>query len=187
MDFKVMVADESHVKYSENICEEIAREAAKKNSGLARRDPEYINEKILAGKAIIALSQDDKFAGFSYIECWEHSHYVANSGLIVAHEFRGQGLSRLIKEKTFELSRTKFPNAKVFTLTTSGAVMRLNYEFGFRPVPFSELTTDLHFWAGCEGCSNFDILKRNKWERCLCSGLLFDPNHIIKVRIPEIK
>ena len=124
MGIKVSVADGSHTKYAEEICEEIHVSSLERNTGIANRTPDYINEKILAGKAVIAVSDEGEFAGFSYIESWGGKSFVANSGLIVAHKFRGQGLAKRIKEQTFILSRKLFPQAKIFSITTGAAVMK---------------------------------------------------------------
>ena len=175
MKVDVIVADESHLDYAEKVCELIYISAQERGTGIAKRSPEYIKEKIRDGKAVIALTKDGQLAGYSYIETWGHSKFVANSGLIVAHEFRKTGLARRIKHKTFELSRKMFPYAKIFSITTGLAVMKINTEMGFKPVTFSELTDDKEFWAGCEGCKNIDILQRNNYKLCLCTGLLFDP------------
>ena len=145
-----MVAEECHTKFAEEICEEIYSSSLERKTGIAKRTPEYICEKIRAGKAVIAISEDGRFAGFSYIESWGGKSFVANSGLIVAHAFRGMGIAKRIKEQTFLLSRRLFPEAKIFSITTGAAVMKMNYEFGFRPVPFTELTDDPEFWKGCE-------------------------------------
>ncbi|MCF0174139.1 MAG: GNAT family N-acetyltransferase [Bacteroidales bacterium] len=186
MQFTVRIAGPSDEQFAEAICQEIFISAKERHTGIARRTPEYIIEKIRAGKAVIALDEDGQFAGFSYIESWGGKSYVANSGLIVAHKYRGQGLARRIKEQTFVLSRRLFPDAKIFSITTGGAVMRLNYEFGFRPVPFGELTSDPEFWKGCEGCRNFVILENNDYQRCICTGLLYDPNDRIEIKTPEL-
>ena len=175
-DVTVRVALPADVKYAEDIVNEIYISSQERKTGIARRTPEYICEKILAGKAVIAISDNGEFAGFSYIESWGGKKYVANSGLIVAHKFRGMGISKRIKEQTFLLSRTLFPDAKIFSITTGAAVMKMNYQFGFRPVPFSELTDDPEFWKGCEGCRHFDILKSHDYKMCICTGLLYDPN-----------
>ena len=187
MEFKVMVADASHAKYAQEIVDEMFISAKERHTGIAKRTPEYIIEKMEAGKAVIALSENDEFAGFSYIESWGGKTYVATSGLIVAHRFRGNGLAKRIKEKTFILSRTLFPEAKIFSITTGAAVMKMNYQFGYRPVPFSELTTDPEFWKGCKGCRNYHILRANRFERCICTGLLYDPNERLEIKTPEIK
>ena len=65
MNISVLVADESHTKYAQAICEEIAVSAKERGTGIAKRTPEYISEKMRAGKAVIAVTDDDRFAGFS--------------------------------------------------------------------------------------------------------------------------
>lgn len=181
MHIDVMVADESHVVYADEICEEILLSARERGTGIARRTPEYVTEKMKAGKAVIAITEDGKFAGFSYIESWGHQEFVANSGLIVSHSFRGLGLAMRIKKRIFQLSREIFPNAKIFSISTGAAVMKMNYELGFRPVPFSYLTDDPEFWKGCQGCRNYAILEANDFNMCLCTGLLYDPAEHIEV------
>jgi len=174
MDVNICVANISHVKYAERICELMYISAQERGTGIAKRSPDYVAEKMIAGKAVIALAGEE-FAGFSYIETWSHSRFVANSGLIIAHEFRKSGLARRVKAKVFELSRKLYPEAKIFSITTGLAVMKLNTELGFKPVTFSELTDDEEFWKGCQGCINFDVLQRNNRKMCLCTGLLYDP------------
>ena len=186
-DIKVIVADASHVVYADEICEEILISARERGTGIARRTPEYISEKMRAGKAVIAISKEGKFAGFSYIETWGDKQYVANSGLIVAHAFRGIGLAMRIKTRIFELSREKYPDAKIFSITTGAAVMKMNYQLGFRPVPFASLTDDPEFWKGCQGCRNYPILEANQQRMCLCTGLLYDPAEHIEVFNPALK
>lgn len=171
----VRVATESDFKYAQEICDEIFISSQERKTGIARRTPEYIKAKMQAGKAVIAVTDNGEFAGFSYIESWGGKSFVANSGLIVAHKFRGQGVAKRIKEHIFQLSRALFPNAKIFSITTGAAVMKMNYELGFRPVPFSELTDDPEFWKGCEACRHFEILKNHDYKMCICTGLLYDP------------
>lgn len=175
MEFSVIYASEQHIKYAEEICKVIEKAAHARGTGIAKRSPEYIKAKIAEGKAVIALHKDE-LAGFCYIETWAHEKYVANSGLIVRQKFRNQGLAKKIKAKAFELSRKKFPNTKIFGITTSLAVMKINSELGYRPVTFSELTDDENFWKGCQSCPNFDILNRTNKKNCLCTGMLYDPN-----------
>ena len=184
MEIKVYVAKPEHGKYAEQICEEIYISSLERKTGIAKRTPEYIIEKINAGKAVIALSDEGEFAGFSYIESWGHKTFVANSGLIVAHKFRGMGIARRIKEQTFLLSRRLFPDAKIFSITTGAAVMKMNYEFGFRPVTYDDLTDDVEFWKGCEGCRNFPVLQEQKYRVCICTGLLYDPEEHLEIHHP---
>ena len=141
---------------------------------ISKRSPEYVKQKMIERKAVIALCEKE-FAGFSYIESWGNKKFVANSGLIVSDKFRGHGLAKRIKRRIFDLSREMFPEAKIFSVTTGEAVMKLNNELGYRPVAFSSLTDDEAFWKGCESCVNFDILQRNGRRMCLCTGMLYDP------------
>ena len=171
---KVEVASQKHIKYVNEILKTIEDATKVRGTGIAKRKPEYIEQKINEGKAIIAMD-GDKFVGFCYIESWDHERFVANSGLIVKEEYRGQGVAKRIKRMAFELSREKFPDAKIFGLTTGAAVMKINTELGYVPVTFSDLTTDPTFWKGCESCINYDILCRNDCTRCLCTGMLYDP------------
>ena len=170
----VHVASSEHLHYADAICALIEDAARKRGTGIAKRDPAYIRQKIEAGKAVIALYGED-LAGFCYIETWSHEKYVANSGLIVSPGFRNQGLARRIKETAFNLSRQKYPDAKLFGITTSLAVMKINSDLGYKPVTFSELTTDEEFWKGCQSCPNYDILTRTERKMCLCTGMLCDP------------
>ena len=175
MKFNIEVAGEKHCTYAEEICREMEESAKVRGTGIAKRSPEYIIKKMIEGKAVIALDEGNNFAGFSYIESWSHECFVANSGLIVNPKYRKSGLARQIKKKIFELSRKKFPDAKIFSITTSLAVMKLNSGIGYKPVTFSELTDDEEFWKGCEACVNYDILLRNNRRMCLCTGMLYDP------------
>jgi len=176
MDFIVKVADKKDAEYATEICREIEASAASRGTGIAKRTVEYIESKILAGRAVIALSESLEFAGFCYIESWGHDLFVANSGLIVAPNFRKQGLASRIKKEAFELSRKSFPNAKIFGLTTSLAVMNINSEIGYKPVTYSKLTNDQAFWDGCKSCVNYETLQSKSRSNCLCTAMLFEPS-----------
>lgn len=171
---KIVIANHSHATYAQIICDTIEESAKVRGTGIARRTPEYILSKMENGNAIIALD-GDKFAGFCYIEIWGHEKFVANSGLIVHPDYRNRGLAKDIKKAIFEHSRKKYPNAKIFGITTGLAVMKINYELGYQPVTFSELTDDESFWKGCQTCKNYDILTRTERKMCLCTGMLYDP------------
>lgn len=171
---KIVIANKSHSIYAETICNTIADAAQVRGTGIAKRKPEYIITKLENGNAVIALD-GDKFAGFCYIEAWDHGKFVANSGLIVHPDYRNIGLAKQIKKVIFDHSRQKFPDAKVFSITTGLAVMKMNSELGYKPVTFSELTTDQTFWNGCQTCKNYDVLQRTEQKMCLCTGMLYDP------------
>ncbi|MCC6691357.1 MAG: GNAT family N-acetyltransferase [Bacteroidia bacterium] len=185
-DFKVVVAGSEHVVFKEQIVNEMAESAKVRGTGIAKRSPDYVAQKMREGKAVIAVHNDGTWAGFCYIETWSHEQFVANSGLIVNPVFRKSGLAKAIKKKIFELSRQKYPNAKIFGLTTGLAVMKINSELGYEPVTYSELTTDNDFWKGCQNCVNYDILSMKERKNCLCTAMLYDPaeKEIKKIETP---
>jgi len=175
ISFQIIVANSSHKNYSTQITDEMENSAKARGTGIAKRTPEYVETKMEEGKAIIALTQDGIWAGFCYIEAWGHGKYVANSGLIVAPEFRKFGLARKIKREIFKLSRLKYPESKIFGLTTGAAVMKINSELGYIPVSYSDLTDDEAFWKGCQSCVNYEILMSKSRQNCICTAMLFDP------------
>jgi hypothetical protein len=160
--------------YAKTITDEMESSAMARGTGIAKRSPEYVAEKIDEGKAVIAVTKDGQWVGFCYIETWE-GEYVANSGLIVSPEFRKSGVAKSIKQHIFQLSREKYPDAKIFGLTTGLAVMKINSDLGYEPVTYSELTQDEKFWAGCKSCVNYDILMSKERKNCLCTAMLYDP------------
>lgn len=174
MDLTVQIASKKHYIYAQDICTMMEDAAKVRGTGIAKRTPEYLIRKMDEGKAVIVVD-GDKPVGFCYIESWGGQQYVANSGLIVHPEYRSLGLAKNIKKAIFKLSRKKYPDAKIFGITTSLPVMKINSELGYKPVTFSELTTDEEFWKGCQSCRNYDILTRTERKYCLCTGMLYDP------------
>jgi hypothetical protein len=171
----IKFADTTDLVFVEDVKNAILKASEQKGTGIAVRSPEYISGKILEGKAIMAKTKTGDWAGFCYIESWGHNRFVANSGLIVDEKFRGKGLAKAIKSKAFDLSQKLFPGAKLFGITTSLAVMKINSELGYKPVTISELTDDEEFWKGCQTCPYYDILVRTKRSHCLCTAMLLDP------------
>jgi len=186
-DFDIIVASAQHVDYAPQICVEMAESAKARGTGIAQRSPEYVANKMLEGKAVIALHKDGTWAGFCYIETWSHGQFVANSGLIVNPQFRKVGLAKAIKHEVFELSRSKYPDAKIFGLTTGLAVMKINSDLGYEPVTYSELTQDEDFWKGCRSCVNYDILTSKGRKNCLCTAMLYDPAEKQKVNEEKLR
>jgi hypothetical protein len=189
-DIIVRRATADDKKFAETITTEMEESAKARGTGIAKRSPDYIKQKMDEGKAVIAIAKDGTWVGFCYIEAWEHEKYVANSGLIVAPAFRKTGVATEIKNKVFALSREKYPNAKIFGLTTGLAVMKINSDLGYEPVTYSELTTDEEFWKGCKSCVNYDILTSKNRKNCLCTAMLFDPQEAAKklnMPLPEVK
>ncbi|MEY4954104.1 MAG: hypothetical protein RI981_189, partial [Bacteroidota bacterium] len=169
-------ASQAHFDLAESICHEMAESAKARGTGIAKRTPEYLQEKMSEGKAIIATDDvTGEFVGFCYIETWQHGKFVANSGLIVKPSYRQYGVAKAVKSKAFELSRTRFPDAKIIGITTSLAVMKINSDLGYEPTTFSELPVDDNFWKGCQSCVNYDILTRTERKICLCTGMIYDP------------
>lgn len=183
--FVIQVATEDHLHYAETICAEMQESAKQRGTGIAKRSVVYLMEKMVEGKAIIATTKAGDWVGFCYIETWEHGKFVANSGLIVSPNFRNSGMAKAIKSKAFELSRKKYPDAKIIGITTSLAVMKINSDLGYEPVTFSELTTDEAFWKGCASCVNYDILTRTGRKNCLCTGMMYSHEKAKKVEKGE--
>ena len=176
MNVRIVVADATHVAFTKCICEMIHESAKQRGTGIASRTPEYLAQKMRDGKAVVAIDVNrGHVVGFSYIETWGHGKFVANSGLIVDPDYRYLGLAYKIKKKIFYLSRKRYPNARIFGITTGQAVMKINSALGYVPVAFAELTDDPEFWEGCKGCRNYDILLRTNHRMCLCTGMLYDP------------
>jgi hypothetical protein len=185
---RVATPDDTH--YAETITREMEESAKARGTGIAKRSPEYIMQKMNEGKAVIAHTPEGSWIGFCYIEAWQHGKYVANSGLIVAPAFRKTGVATDIKGRVFELSRQKYPDAKIFGLTTGLAVMKINSDLGYEPVTYSELTTDEEFWKGCRSCVNYDILMAKERKNCLCTAMLFDPEEAaakLNMPLPPVK
>ncbi|MFK5878422.1 MAG: GNAT family N-acetyltransferase [Flavobacteriaceae bacterium] len=181
---KIVVADISHIRFAKDICKTIEASATQRGTGIARRTEEYIITKLENNNAVVAF-EDEKFAGFCYIERWDHGKYIAHSGLIVHPDFRNLGLAKKIKKKIFNYSLEKYPDAKIFGITTGLAVMKINSDLGYKPVPFSELTDDAHFWAGCNTCTNYKILKMKEHKMCLCTGMLYVPKKKKNIELEE--
>jgi len=175
LDIIIRTATFADVDYATIITNEMEASAKARGTGIAKRSPDYIALKMEEGKAVIAVTQNGDWVGFCYIEAWGDEKYVANSGLIVAPAFRKTGVAKKIKEAIFKLSRKKYPEAKIFGLTTGLAVMKINSDLGYEPVTYSELTDDEQFWAGCKSCINYEILMSKDRKNCMCTAMLYDP------------
>ena len=179
MNVIITMANSSHFRHAQTICNMMTEAALVRGTGIAKRKPEYIRNKMHEDLSIIALDGNVPI-GFCYIESWEGQKYVVNSGLITHPNYRNIGLAKAIKKAIFTLSKEKFPDAKLFGITTSMAVMKINSNLGYKPVTFSELTQDEKFWNGCKSCTNYDILKRTNKTMCICTGMVCDLSQINK-------
>ena len=174
-DYQVQIATTAHFPLAEEICFQMEESAKVRGTGISKRSPEYLRQKMEEGKAIVATDRAGRFVGFCYVETWDHGKFVANSGLIVHPDHRKSGIASNIKAKAFELSRKKYPDAKIIGITTSLAVMKINSDLGYKPTTFSELPVGDDFWKGCSSCVNYDILNRTGRKHCLCTGMMYDP------------
>ncbi|MTH16762.1 GNAT family N-acetyltransferase [Flavobacterium sp. LC2016-01] len=175
VEFTIEKARSAHTFWIREICEVTLSSALARGTGISGRSPEYLETKMTKGEAVIAFASDGRWAGFSFISSWENGNFVSNSGLIVAPEFRHTGLAKKIKRKIFELSREMYPDARIFSLTSGLAVMKMNHELGFEPVTFAELPSDEMFWESCKSCVNCPILMSKERKNCLCTAMLYDP------------
>ena len=174
----IRVAVPADIKYVYPILEEMERSARARGTGIARRTPQSLCQKIYDGKAVIAVTAGGDWAGFSYIETWSDGAFVSNSGLIVNPAYRGGGVATAIKDRVFALSRERYPDASVFSITTGAAVMKMNHRLGFEPVTYDQITKDERFWDQCRQCVNYGILDGNRRTKCLCTAMLFKPKEM---------
>jgi predicted GNAT family N-acyltransferase len=164
------------VVFADEIIQEMESSAIARGSGIARRSAAAVIEKIDQGKAIIAVTENGEWAGFSYIEAWDNGKFVSNSGLIVSPKHRNQGVASTIKAQVFELSRNKYPEAMVFSITSGAAIMKMNTRLGFEPVTYDEVTRETSFWDACKSCVNYGVLQSKNRHNCLCTAMLFNPS-----------
>ncbi|MBN9382576.1 MAG: N-acetyltransferase [Chitinophagaceae bacterium] len=174
-DLVIRVAVKSDIKYVYPILQEMERSAKERGTGIARRKPQLLCKKMYEGKAVIALTHEGEWVGFSYIESWSNGAFVSNSGMIVHPRYRGMHVASRIKEMTFELSRGLYPRANIFSITTGAAVLSMNHHLGFRPVTYAEITKDPAFWDQCKACVNHDILESRGRKICLCTAMMYEP------------
>jgi hypothetical protein len=163
------------IVYADQIIHEMESSAIARGSGISKRSAASIIEKIDNGKAIVAVTPNGEWAGFSYIETWDNEKFVSNSGLIVSPKHRNQGVASEIKTRIFELSRSRYPSAKVFSITSGLVIMKMNTRLGFESVTYSEVAQEPTFWDGCKSCVNYDVLQSKHRCNCLCTAMLFDP------------
>lgn len=171
----IKIATSEDIVYAQTLCDWYKESAKARGIGIAKRERKYIEKKMIDGDAVIAFNKlDNRLLGFCYIETFDDKNFVVNSGLIIHPNARNLGLGKKIKMKIFQLSRKKYPQAKIFGITTSLAVMRINTQIGYHPVTFSELTSSEDFWKGCKSCKNYSILQENNKKVCLCTAMVYD-------------
>ncbi|MDB5118254.1 MAG: N-acetyltransferase [Mucilaginibacter sp.] len=163
------------VIFADEIIQEMESSAIARGSGISKRSAASVIEKIDTGKAIVAVTEQGEWAGFSYVECWDEGKFVSNSGLIVSPKHRNQGVASAIKSQIFELSRSKYPGAMIFSITSGAAIMKMNTRFGFEPVTYAQIAREPRFWDSCKSCVNYELLQGTGRVNCLCTAMLFNP------------
>ena len=177
-EFIIRIAVPADVKYVYPILYEMERSARERGTGIARRSPQSLCKKMYEGRTVIAVTDKGEWVGFSYVQPWGNGDCVSNSGMIVNPSYRGMHVAARIKELTFELSCHLYPDAKIFSITTGGAVLSLNHHLGFRPVTYGEITSDEAFWDQCKACVNYPLLEAKGRSICLCTAMLYDPKEV---------
>jgi len=83
-DIPVQGATEEDAVFAKLITDEMRNSANMRGSGISKRSPESIIQKMKEGKAVIAVTKNNEWAGFAYIGVWAKGEFVSNSGLVVA-------------------------------------------------------------------------------------------------------
>lgn len=171
LDYAVRIAQETDTMHADTICYYIDQASANPDNGICRRSKSLIENKIRNGQAVIAVSADDQWMGFCYIQDWNDG-FVSSCGLIVHPACRNEQVATRLKEKVLQLAKQKYPGLKYFGLTTSLAVMKINSELNYEPVTYREITRDERFWDSCRTCMHYDILTLKKKSNCLCTAMV---------------
>ena len=170
----IRLAGTLDAKYAYFIVQEMEASAKARGTGIGRRSVESICQKMDSGDAVIAVTENEQWVGFCYVETWQDGKFVSNSGMIVSPAFRKRGVATAIKQHIFNLCRQKYPDANIFSITTGLAIMKLNSKLGFEPVTYSEITNDEQFWHKCSHCVNYSVLQSKGCKNCFCTAMLYD-------------
>ena len=173
LNYTVRIAQKSDIIHADHIVCQIEQASNELSNGICKRSKDLIVKKILAGVAVIAVTNKKEWVGFCYLQKWNDG-FVSSCALIVSPEYRKENIAKLIKYKIFELAKLKYPNHKYFGLTTSLAVMKINSELGYKPVTYSEITNDEQFWNACKGCNNYNTLLEKHRKNCFCTAMLYE-------------
>jgi len=145
------------------------------DNGICKRSASFLQQKILEGDAVIAVTKQNKWVGFIYLQKW-NDDFVSCCALIVHARYRNEKIAWQLKQKAVDLAKRKYPNAKLFGLTTAAAVMKINSRLGYIPVTYDQITGDQNFWNACKTCPNYQILKSKGQRNCLCTAMLLERN-----------
>ncbi|OJV39207.1 MAG: hypothetical protein BGO29_03055 [Bacteroidales bacterium 36-12] len=147
----IKIANQSDFKYLPDIIDEINRSAKERETGIVDRTVGYLKRKINEGFAVIIIDKNNnEWVAFSSLEVWFHDRYVSNTALIVRPKYRGNGLLKILKTRIVQLAKELFPNATLFSLTASPAILKANLQLGYTEVPFDYFRNDELFIEGNE-------------------------------------
>ena len=65
----IRIAGPADIKYVYSILKEMEASAKARGTGIAKRSPQSLCQKIYEGKAVLALAHNGDWAGFSYKPC----------------------------------------------------------------------------------------------------------------------
>jgi hypothetical protein len=173
--FVIRLATEADAKHLPRIADLLDEGAISRGIGRGRRPDSLMLQKIRENRSIMAFNPEGDVVGFCYIDTWNNDSFVVHNALIVAPKYRDKNLGWLIKEFAFKITRSRWPDAKIFGLTTTQAVMHINSKLGYEPVVYAALPQDERFWNGHSNCIYYDVLQRSGGRFCLCTAMLYDP------------
>lgn len=159
--------------FVQNIITEIEKASKIKGTGICKRDPALIIQKITEGNAVIAVTRSGTWVGFCYIQAHDDGRFVSSCALVVSPCFRKLRVATRIKKHVLALAKNKYPAAKIFGLTTSPAVMQINKELQYEEVSYDAITQSDSFWQSCRSCENYHTLLTNEGKKCLCKAMMY--------------
>lgn len=161
-------AHKGDLKLGGDIAYWIADGQKSRKTGRLHRRSTDIEPKLEKGQAILGFSAEGELAGYVGFDLWDHDTVITSSGLIVLPSFRGMGLGRALKEYILEFLGCRYPNARLFTITTNLGVLKMNREMGYQTDRFEASPRDPTYWKGCMECPHFKKLREGGFQSCLC-------------------
>jgi hypothetical protein len=111
---EIEISSCEHLMYVSEIQQEMYDSAQRRGTGIAKRSIEYLSKRFQKAMLWWPLKRVGRFLLYRNLVAWE-----------VCCQFGTDCFSRIqngewhsIKHKVFQLSREKYPNAKIFGLTT---------------------------------------------------------------------
>jgi hypothetical protein len=169
----VRLATEHDQRFVQNIITEIEIASQIKGTGICKREPAFISQKITEGNAVMAVTPSGAWAGFCYIQPHDNGQFVSSCALVISRNFRNRGIASQIKAQVLALAKNKYPAARIFGLTTSHVVERINAQLNYVEVSYAEVTQADTFWQSCRSCENYQLLLQQDKKKCLCKAMVY--------------